>query len=149
MQQANWHDRLAQHCEGYAGLDRHEVKLGKKPGRPLLSAGPKRIGEDPPYRLFCFVLAINRHRPPDPAGKLPRVVEPGWRLTSSEGVGEVQTPLRATRGAERRLAVGDRVWFRHAKAGELMERFDRVHLVRGDQVVEEVPTYRGEGRNFG
>ncbi|MBE7699221.1 alanine racemase [Oerskovia sp. Sa1BUA8] len=86
-----------------------------------------------------------------PAGALrvPRVVEPGWRLTPSEGVGEVQTPLRATRGAERRLAVGDRVWFRHAKAGELMERFDRVHLVRGDQVVEEVPTYRGEGKNFG
>lgn len=86
-----------------------------------------------------------------PAGamRVPRVVEPGWRLTSSEGVGEVQTPLRAARGAERRLAVGDRVWFRHAKAGELMERFDRVHLVRGDQVVEEVPTYRGEGKNFG
>jgi len=86
-----------------------------------------------------------------PAGELrvPRVVEPGWRLTPSEGVGEVQTPLRATRGAERVLAVGDRVWFRHAKAGELMERFDRVHLVSGDQVVEEVPTYRGEGRCFG
>jgi D-serine deaminase-like pyridoxal phosphate-dependent protein len=86
-----------------------------------------------------------------PAGptRVPRVVEPGWRLTSSEGAGEVQTPLRAGRGVERDLAVGDRVWFRHAKAGELMERFDRVLLVRGDQVVEEVPTYRGEGKNFG
>jgi D-serine deaminase-like pyridoxal phosphate-dependent protein len=86
-----------------------------------------------------------------PAGvlRVPRLVEPGWRLTSAEGVGEVQTPLRATRGAERALAVGDRVWFRHAKAGELMERFDRVRLVRGDQVVETVPTYRGEGKSFG
>ncbi|MEK8227661.1 hypothetical protein NKG05_18460 [Oerskovia sp. M15] len=35
------------------------------------------------------------------------------------------------------------------QGGELMERFDRVQLVRGDQVVEEVPTYRGEGKNFG
>jgi len=41
------------------------------------------------------------------------------------------------------------VWFRHAKAGELMERFDTVHLVRGDEVVDVVPTYRGEGRAFG
>ena len=49
----------------------------------------------------------------------------------------------------RSLAVGDRVWFRHGKAGEAMERFDRVHLVRGDEVVDVVPTYRGEGRSFG
>jgi D-serine deaminase-like pyridoxal phosphate-dependent protein len=45
--------------------------------------------------------------------------------------------------------VGDRVWFRHAKAGEVMERVDVVHLVRGDAVVDVVPTYRGEGRSFG
>ncbi|GII97677.1 D-serine deaminase-like pyridoxal phosphate-dependent protein [Sediminihabitans luteus] len=85
----------------------------------------------------------------------PRVAEQqGWELTPTEAVGEVQTPLRAVRrrrgGAPRReLAIGDRVWFRHAKAGELMERFDTVHLVRGTDVVEGVPTYRGEGRNFG
>jgi D-serine deaminase-like pyridoxal phosphate-dependent protein len=41
------------------------------------------------------------------------------------------------------------VWFRHAKAGELCERFDRLHLVRGEAVVDDVATYRGEGRNFG
>jgi D-serine deaminase-like pyridoxal phosphate-dependent protein len=45
--------------------------------------------------------------------------------------------------------IGDRVWMRHAKAGELMERFTRVHLVLDGQVVETVPTYRGEGRCFG
>jgi D-serine deaminase-like pyridoxal phosphate-dependent protein len=44
--------------------------------------------------------------------------------------------------------VGDRVWFRHAKAGELCERFDAVHLVRGGELVETVPTYRGEGKTF-
>jgi len=35
------------------------------------------------------------------------------------------------------------------KAGELCERFDRLHLVQGDQIVDDVPTYRGEGLNFG
>ncbi|MFC8599483.1 alanine racemase [Isoptericola sp. NPDC057191] len=85
-----------------------------------------------------------------PAGRsrLPRVATPGWSLTGTEGAGEVMTPLRRRRGAPP-LAVGDRVWLRHAKAGELMERFDVVHLVRGDAIVETVPTYRGEGRTFG
>jgi D-serine deaminase-like pyridoxal phosphate-dependent protein len=84
-----------------------------------------------------------------PAGRsrLPHVVTPGWSLTRREGAGEVQTPLRGRRDATA-LRVGDRVWFRHAKAGELMERFGEVHLVRGDQVVDVVPTYRGEGKVF-
>jgi D-serine deaminase-like pyridoxal phosphate-dependent protein len=47
------------------------------------------------------------------------------------------------------MRLGDRIWLRHAKAGELMERFDVVHLVAGGRVVDTVPTYRGEGRNFG
>ncbi len=71
----------------------------------------------------------------------------GLRLTAREGAGEVQTPLRLPRGA--RLEVGDRVWFRHAKAGEVMERFGQVHLVRGDRLERTVPTYRGEGHSFG
>jgi D-serine deaminase-like pyridoxal phosphate-dependent protein len=76
--------------------------------------------------------------------RLPRpVFPPGLKLDRQEGAGEVQTPLH---GAD--LAIGDRVWFRHAKAGELCERFDTLHLVQGDRVVETVPTYRGEGRAF-
>ena len=78
----------------------------------------------------------------------PRPVAPsGLQLLRTEGAGEVQTPVRGE--AAGRLAVGDRVWFRHAKAGELCERFDRLHLVEGDRVVDEAPTYRGEGRTFG
>jgi D-serine deaminase-like pyridoxal phosphate-dependent protein len=84
---------------------------------------------------------------------------PGWsrvptpfgrrdvRLVRSEGVGEVQTPLHGN--GVRDLALGDRVWFRYAKAGEMCERFDALHLVSGDRLVETVPTYRGEGKNFG
>ncbi len=46
------------------------------------------------------------------------------------------------------VGLGDRVWFRHAKAGELCERVNELHLVRGGAVVDVVPTYRGEGRAF-
>ncbi|WP_375493077.1 alanine racemase [uncultured Jatrophihabitans sp.] len=84
-----------------------------------------------------------------PAGKsrLPRIVTDGLALLGTEGAGEVQTPVRG-RGA-RALQVGDRVWLRHAKAGELAERFDTVHMVDGDVLTQSVPTYRGEGRTFG
>ena len=79
--------------------------------------------------------------------RLPRPFLPhGLKLDAREGAGEVQTPLLGP-GATG-LRVGDRVWFRHAKAGELCERFDAVHLVRGREVVDTVPTYRGEGKAF-
>ncbi|HSF27288.1 MAG TPA: amino acid deaminase/aldolase [Actinomycetes bacterium] len=70
----------------------------------------------------------------------------GLRLSATEGAGEVQTPLHGP-GADR-LRVGDRVWLRHAKAGELAERFALLHLVDGDRVVDAAPTYRGEGQTF-
>ncbi|RSN54149.1 amino acid deaminase/aldolase [Actinomadura sp. WAC 06369] len=70
----------------------------------------------------------------------------GLAYDSNEGAGEVQTPLLGS--AADRLGIGDRVWFRHTKAGELCERFDAVHLVDGDRFVRTVPTYRGEGRTF-
>ncbi|HSK56481.1 MAG TPA: alanine racemase [Jiangellales bacterium] len=71
---------------------------------------------------------------------------PGLVLDRLEGAGEVQTPLlgRAADG----LQVGDRVWFRPAKAGEPWERFAELHLVRDAGVAATVPTYRGEGRCF-
>jgi D-serine deaminase-like pyridoxal phosphate-dependent protein len=83
------------------------------------------------------------------AGKdrLPTPVWPeGLRLVPTEGAGEVQTPLTGETAA--RLAVGDRVWFRHAKAGELCERVDELHLVDDAAVVGAVRTYRGEGKAF-
>ena len=54
----------------------------------------------------------------------------GLRLDPLEGTGEVQTPLAARR--PRSLAIGDRVYFRHVKAGELCERFNSLYLVAGD-----------------
>jgi D-serine deaminase-like pyridoxal phosphate-dependent protein len=67
----------------------------------------------------------------------------GLSLTALEGAGEVQTPLTGPGSAN--LAVGDWVWFRHAKAGELAEHGNTVHLIREGAVVESVPTYRGLG----
>jgi D-serine deaminase-like pyridoxal phosphate-dependent protein len=70
----------------------------------------------------------------------------GLKLDSFEGTGEVQTPLLGD--AANDLELGDRVYFRHVKAGELCERFNRLHLVAGNTIRDEVPTYRGEGRAF-
>jgi D-serine deaminase-like pyridoxal phosphate-dependent protein len=75
-----------------------------------------------------------------PLPHLPR----GLRLDAQEGAGEVQTPVIGAAAAS--LRVGDRVYLRHAKAGELCERFESLYLVSGDQIVDEVATYRGEGR---
>ncbi|MEU5582142.1 amino acid deaminase/aldolase [Streptomyces huasconensis] len=70
----------------------------------------------------------------------------GLRYDPQEGAGEVQTPLHGLAADD--LRIGDKVWFRHAKAGELCERFDALLLVEGDRVTGSVPTYRGEGRTF-
>ncbi len=79
--------------------------------------------------------------------RMPRPHLPaGLKLDSYEGTGEVQTPLLGE--AAESLKVGDRVYFRHVKAGELCERFDRLYLITGTTIRDQVPTYRGEGRTF-
>jgi D-serine deaminase-like pyridoxal phosphate-dependent protein len=70
----------------------------------------------------------------------------GLRLARHEGAGQTQTPLQGATAAS--LAIGDLVWFRHAKAGELAERFDSYHLVRGERLMDTAPTYRGDGKTF-
>jgi D-serine deaminase-like pyridoxal phosphate-dependent protein len=85
-----------------------------------------------------------------PAGpdRLPVPTYPaGLQFLGTEGAGEVQTPLRGRGTAG--LEVGDRVWFRHAKAGELCEHVDVLHVLEGDRLVGAFRTYRGEGRSFG
>lgn len=76
--------------------------------------------------------------------RLPRPVSPaGAGLVAAEGCGEVQTPVTLPGGVH--VAPGDPVVFRHAKAGELFERFATCLLVRGGEIVDEVATYRGMG----
>ena len=63
-----------------------------------------------------------------------------------EMAGEVQTPVVGA--AARDLRVGDRVWFRHTKAGEVSEHLDAFAVVENGRIIEETPTYRGEGKVF-
>jgi D-serine deaminase-like pyridoxal phosphate-dependent protein len=85
---------------------------------------------------------------PPGADRLPLPTYPaGLRWLPTEGVGEVQTPLRGP--AAHGLRVGDRVWFRHAKAGEICEHVDELHTLAGDALTGTLPTYRGEGHAFG
>jgi D-serine deaminase-like pyridoxal phosphate-dependent protein len=85
-----------------------------------------------------------------PAGtdRLPVPTYPaGLAWLPTEGAGEVQTPLRGPGTAS--LRVGDRVWFRHAKAGEICEHVNELHTLVGDRLTGALPTYRGEGKAFG
>ena len=78
------------------------------------------------------------------------IAEQELELVRTEGAGEVQTPLKGA--AADHVGLGDRIWFRHAKAGELAERFTEFVLVGGDggdKVVGKAATYRGEGQCFG
>ncbi|PRB12415.1 alanine racemase [Microbacterium sp. MYb72] len=84
---------------------------------------------------------------PPVASRQPLPVWPeGLRTMPREAAGEVQTPLQGR--AATTLGVGDRVWFRHSKSGEAAERIEAYHLVSGDEIIDELPTYRGEGKAF-
>ncbi|MCO5249246.1 MAG: amino acid deaminase/aldolase [Chitinophagales bacterium] len=70
----------------------------------------------------------------------------GLSLTENEGTGEVQTPVVYKGNKE--LHIGDPVFMRHSKAGELCERFDQLLLVKDGKILSHTPTYRGEGWCF-
>ena len=80
--------------------------------------------------------------------KLPwPVMPPGLTYIGMEGAGEVQTPLNLPAGIPG-PDIGDPVFFQHAKAGELCERFNHLLLVKDGQIVDRVDTYRGMGHAF-
>lgn len=111
-----------------------------------------------PAPAAAFALSVVRTPRPDMATvlgggwiasgppALDRVPLPVWpqglRMVPREMAGEVQTPLTGAGG----LAVGDRVWFRHTKSGELAEHVNEVSIVNGGRVIDTLPTYRGEGK---
>ena len=76
--------------------------------------------------------------------RVPTIAWPaGLDYSPLEAAGEVQTPLQGP-GTEL-LRLGDLVWFRHAKAGELAEHFARFLVVADGEVTDSWTTYRGEG----
>ena len=70
----------------------------------------------------------------------------GLSLIGTEGAGEVQSPLRGTVADQ--LRIGDKVWFRHAKSGEICEHVDALEVLDGGLRVGRALTYRGEGKAF-
>lgn len=84
---------------------------------------------------------------PPAKDRLPELAWPaGLSYVPREAAGEVQSPL--TGAAAAALQVGDRVWLRHTKAGELSEHLLEFAVVDGDRIVDTVKTYRGEGKAF-
>nr|WP_303647369.1 alanine racemase [Haloarchaeobius sp. FL176] len=136
-----------------------EVTVGSGFYSPALFDHYRRFQHEP---AAGFAVAVTRRPDPDiytcrgggyeasgPPGvdKQPVPTYPaGATLLDGEGAGEVQTPVQYDGPVD--LSLGDPVVFRHAKAGELCERFRDLHLVRDGAVVETVPTYRGDGRCF-
>lgn len=79
--------------------------------------------------------------------KLPEIYLPkGAKLTATEGVGEVQTPVIYE--GPLKLRHGDPIIFRHSKAGEICERFTSLYMIENGKVVDEMTTYRGDGKCF-
>jgi D-serine deaminase-like pyridoxal phosphate-dependent protein len=80
--------------------------------------------------------------------KLPLPVMPvGLQYLDLEGAGEVQTPLLLPKDSPQ-IHLGDPIFFQHAKAGELCERFNELYLIQNGKIVDRVKTYRGEGFAF-
>ncbi len=116
-------------------------------GRPAALFALPVVRRPGPGVVTAFSGGFVASGPAQPS-RLPRPFRPaGLRLDSQEGAGEVQTPLLGP--AADGLRIGDRVWFRHAKAGELCERFNELYLIDGTAITATVPTYRGEGLAFG
>ncbi|MDX6410475.1 MAG: hypothetical protein QOE13_3546 [Gaiellaceae bacterium] len=136
-----------------------EVAAGSGLFAPVLFDGYRRFTPTP--AAFFAIPVVRRPSPevatalgggyvasgPPGRDRLPKpVYPPGLRLDSREAAGEAQTPLLGRTAPP--LRIGDRIWMRHAKAGELCERFTSLFVVSGDQIVDELPTYRGEGCCF-
>ena len=136
-----------------------EIAAGSGLFGPLLFDGYEHFRPAP---AASFVLSVVRRPTPDiatvlgggwiasgPPGqdRLPRPVWPeGLGYLAREEAGEVQTPVRGD--AARELRVGDRVFFRHVKAGEVSEHLDEFVLVEDGRIQGRIPTYRGEGKVF-
>lgn len=113
---------------------------------PAVGFGLQVVRRPGPGVVTCHGGGWIASGPPD-ATRLPKPVWPqGLSYAEREAAGEVQTPLLGD--AADGLAIGDRVWFRHTKSGEISEHANEIVVVSDGEVVDTVPTYRGEGKCF-
>ncbi|MGN5734883.1 amino acid deaminase/aldolase [Arthrobacter psychrochitiniphilus] len=137
-----------------------ELAAGSGLFGPTLFDGYSRFS---PAHAVGFAAPVVRRPAPDivtvlgggwiasgPAGadRSPEPVYPsGLSLIGTEGAGEVQTPLRGA--AASTLRIGEKVWFRHAKSGEVCEHVDALEIIDGGgHRAGRALTYRGEGKAF-
>jgi D-serine deaminase-like pyridoxal phosphate-dependent protein len=114
-----------QPAAGYA------LALNRRPGRGVITA----LGGG-----YVASGATRADRQPVPAWPV------GLSLDPLEGAGEAQTPLVGA--AADGMSIGGRVYMRHAKAGELCERFNTLQVIDNHALAGEMATYRGEGQAF-
>jgi D-serine deaminase-like pyridoxal phosphate-dependent protein len=138
-----------------------EVTVGSGFFAPILFDSYENLSLQP---ALGFALRISRHPEKSiftctgggyPASgsagldRLPKVYLPSdGELIGLEGVGEVQTPVRVLSSKVEVPFMGDLIFFRHPKAGELCERFSAVQIIRDGKWIQEIPTYRGEGQTW-
>ncbi|MFT4284397.1 MAG: amino acid deaminase/aldolase [Protaetiibacter sp.] len=136
-----------------------EIAAGSGLFGPLLFDGYEHFQPAP---AASFVLSVVRRPTADiatvlgggwiasgPPGqdRLPRPAWPeGLKYLPREEAGEVQTPVTGPAAAE--LRIGDRVFFRHVKAGELSEHLNEFLVVEDGRILDRMPSYRGEGKAF-
>jgi D-serine deaminase-like pyridoxal phosphate-dependent protein len=111
-----------------------------------LSASEWAVTEVAAGSGFYAPVQFDRYRAfrPRPAAMFARPVT----RESDRRSGEVPGTKHALPQAGTDLGIGDRMYFRDIQAGELCERFDRLFLVTGTTIRDEVPTYRGDGKSF-
>ena len=105
---------------------------------------------------WCAAPAAGSRRWPAAAGSPPDRPAPTGCLSSPTrpacGTSARRAPARCRprsgAGPPTASPIGDKVWMRHAKSGELAEHVTEVHLVTEGAVAEAWPTYRGEGQAF-
>jgi len=115
--------------------------------QPALFYGVPIVRQPAPGVYTChgggFIASGGIHASKAPVVHLPA----SGKLDVLEGAGEVQTPVRFS-DLQEPLALGDPIYLRHAKAGELCERFEELHCMDGGEL-RRVKTYRGAGFCFG
>jgi len=80
---------------------------------------------------------------------IPFFLPKGIETIKGEGFGEVQTPLKITI-PNTNIKIGDLIFVRPAKAGEIAEHFEEYVCIRNKGMKQnfKVRTYRGEGKKF-